>query len=95
MQGERLKLLKDKVSQARAALGAATASGDQGKIDAASKGVADTLAQVTDFQTKVVSGSTPQGGGGPPPNYKQAPDGKFYAPDPARPGKYLMWQSGG
>jgi hypothetical protein len=26
------------------------------------------------------------------PNAKQAPDGKFYIPDPARPGKYLMVQ---
>lgn len=28
----------------------------------------------------------------PPANAKQASDGKFYLPDPDRPGKYLMWQ---
>lgn len=28
----------------------------------------------------------------PPSNAKQASDGKFYLPDPDRPGKYLMWQ---
>jgi hypothetical protein len=27
----------------------------------------------------------------PPPGAKQGPDGKFYVPDPNRPGKYLMW----
>ncbi len=26
-----------------------------------------------------------------PPEAKQAPDGKYYSPDPNRPGKYLMW----
>jgi len=42
--------------------------------------------------------SAPGGGRGaaphqnpPPPEYKQAPDGFFYKPDPARPGKYLKW----
>lgn len=29
---------------------------------------------------------------GAPPSAKQAPDGKWYTPDPARPGKYLMVQ---
>lgn len=29
---------------------------------------------------------------GIPPEYKQAPDGNYYAPDPSRPGKYLMWK---
>jgi hypothetical protein len=28
---------------------------------------------------------------GAPPTAKQAPDGKWYAPDPARPGKYLQY----
>jgi len=28
---------------------------------------------------------------GAPPDVKQAPDGKWYAPDPARPGKYLQY----
>ena len=28
---------------------------------------------------------------GAPPNVKQAKDGKWYSPDPARPGKYLQW----
>lgn len=32
----------------------------------------------------------PQPPPGAPPGTKQAPDGKFYAPDPARPGKYLL-----
>jgi hypothetical protein len=26
-----------------------------------------------------------------PPGFRPAPDGKYYAPDPQRPGKYLMW----
>jgi hypothetical protein len=28
---------------------------------------------------------------GAPPDVKQAPDGKWYSPDPARKGKYLQW----
>jgi len=28
---------------------------------------------------------------GAPPEAKKAPDGKWYSPDPARPGKYLHW----
>jgi len=28
---------------------------------------------------------------GAPPEAKKAPDGKWYSPDPARPGKYLQW----
>ena len=28
---------------------------------------------------------------GAPTDVKQAPDGKWYSPDPKRPGKYLMW----
>jgi hypothetical protein len=27
----------------------------------------------------------------PPPGFRLAPDGKFYAPDPSRPGKFVMW----
>ena len=27
----------------------------------------------------------------PPPGFKQGAGGKFYKPDPANPGKYLMW----
>lgn len=28
----------------------------------------------------------------PPAGFKQAPDGQFYAPDPSRPGKFVMWK---
>jgi hypothetical protein len=30
---------------------------------------------------------------GAPPDAKQAPDGKWYSPDPARKGKYLQWSN--
>lgn len=33
----------------------------------------------------------PQGARQPPAGYTQAPDGHWYRPDPARPGKYLRW----
>jgi hypothetical protein len=33
----------------------------------------------------------PKLGKQPPANARQAPDGKFYIPDPNRPGKYQMW----
>jgi GH24 family phage-related lysozyme (muramidase) len=32
-----------------------------------------------------------QGGDQPPPGARQAADGKYYVPDPARPGKYQQW----
>lgn len=32
------------------------------------------------------------GASAPPPGAKQAADGKFYLPDPARPGKWLLWE---
>lgn len=38
---------------------------------------------------EVKSGNNPPAGA--PPTAKQAPDGKWYAPDPARPGKYLQY----
>ena len=38
---------------------------------------------------EVKSGNKPPAGA--PPTAKQAPDGKWYAPDPARPGKYLQY----
>ena len=38
---------------------------------------------------EVKAGNQPPAGA--PPNAKQAPDGKWYAPDPARPGKYLQY----
>jgi len=37
----------------------------------------------------VKAGNQPPAGA--PPTAKQAPDGKWYAPDPARPGKYLQY----
>ena len=41
------------------------------------------------FVPEVKSGNNPPTGA--PPTAKQAPDGKWYAPDPARPGKYLQY----
>jgi hypothetical protein len=38
---------------------------------------------------EVKAGNQPPAGA--PPTAKQAPDGKWYAPDPARPGKYLQY----
>jgi hypothetical protein len=38
---------------------------------------------------EVKGGNNPPAGA--PPTVKQAPDGKWYAPDPARPGKYLQY----
>jgi hypothetical protein len=38
---------------------------------------------------EVKTGNNPPAGA--PPTAKQAPDGKWYAPDPARPGKYLQY----
>jgi hypothetical protein len=38
---------------------------------------------------EVKGGNNPPAGA--PPTAKQAPDGKWYAPDPARPGKYLQY----
>jgi hypothetical protein len=38
---------------------------------------------------EVKAGNKPPAGA--PPTAKQAPDGKWYAPDPARPGKYLQY----
>jgi hypothetical protein len=38
---------------------------------------------------EVKTGNQPPAGA--PPTAKQAPDGKWYAPDPARPGKYLQY----
>ena len=38
---------------------------------------------------EVKAGNNPPAGA--PPTAKQAPDGKWYAPDPARPGKYLQY----
>ena len=38
---------------------------------------------------EVKSGNQPPAGA--PPDAKKAPDGKWYAPDPARPGKYLQY----
>ena len=38
---------------------------------------------------EVKSGNNPPAGA--PPTAKQAPDGKWYAPDPARPGKYVQY----
>ena len=40
-------------------------------------------------QPKTAPSSSPPVGA--PPTAKQAPDGKWYAPDPARPGKYLQY----
>ena len=37
------------------------------------------------------TGSNPPTGA--PPDAKQAPDGKWYSPDPARKGKYLQWSN--
>jgi hypothetical protein len=54
-------------------------------IDAA-KMAAGRAAQLV---PEVKSGSKPPAGA--PPTAKQAPDGKWYAPDPARPGKYLQY----
>lgn len=54
-------------------------------IDAA-KMAAGRAAQLV---PEVKSGSKPPTGA--PPTAKQAPDGKWYAPDPARPGKYLQY----
>lgn len=44
----------------------------------------------------VQQGQQQQGAGGPPPmpGAKQAPDGKWYVPDPHRKGKYLLVNSG-
>ena len=38
---------------------------------------------------EIKGGNNPPAGA--PPTAKQAPDGKWYAPDPARPGKYLQY----
>ena len=38
---------------------------------------------------EIKAGNNPPAGA--PPTAKQAPDGKWYAPDPARPGKYLQY----
>lgn len=53
----------------------------------------------SDMQIVPPVGAAPQGPaapsapmGGPPAGYTKAPDGKFYRPDPARPGKFLMLQ---
>jgi hypothetical protein len=54
-------------------------------IDAA-KMAAGRAAQLV---PEVKSGSKPPAGA--PPTAKQASDGKWYAPDPARPGKYLQY----
>jgi hypothetical protein len=38
---------------------------------------------------EIKTGNKPPAGA--PTDVKQAPDGKWYSPDPKRPGKYLMW----
>jgi outer membrane murein-binding lipoprotein Lpp len=75
VQTERLALLRAKVAQAKQKLSAAVANGDQSAMAAADKDVADALAAVTDFQTKVVAGS---GGGGSTGDQGQYVKGQIY-----------------
>lgn len=64
-QTERLKMLRDKVAQAKQKQAEANASMDPDKISIAQQAVDAALAQVTDFQGKVVRGTpAPAGGDG-------------------------------
>lgn len=56
-QTERLKMLRDKVAQAKQKQAEANASMDPDKISVAQQAVDAALAQVTDFQGKVVRGA--------------------------------------
>ena len=61
----------------------------QKRLETAIESVRLQAGRAAKLVPEVKSGSKPPAGA--PPTAKQAPDGKWYAPDPARPGKYLQY----
>ena len=57
-------------------------------VDAIRQEIPDAIANPKNYLGKKSAASAPSGA---PDNAKQAPDGKWYSPDPTRPGKYLQW----
>ena len=61
----------------------------QSRLETAIESVRLQAGRAAPLVPEVKLGNKPPAGA--PPTAKQAPDGKWYAPDPARPGKYLQY----
>jgi hypothetical protein len=61
----------------------------QKRLETAIESVRLQAGRAAKLVPEVKLGNNPPAGA--PPTAKQAPDGKWYAPDPARPGKYLQY----
>jgi hypothetical protein len=68
---------------------AKTVKDKQKRLETALESVRLQAGRAAKLVPEVKAGNQPPAGA--PPNAKQAPDGKWYAPDPARPGKYLQY----
>jgi hypothetical protein len=68
---------------------AKTVKDKQKRLETAIESVRLQAGRAAKLVPEVNAGNKPPAGA--PPNAKQAPDGKWYAPDPARPGKYLQY----
>lgn len=68
---------------------APTIKDKQKRLETAIESVRLQAGRAAKLVPEVKSGNNPPVGA--PPTAKQAPDGKWYAPDPARPGKYLQY----
>jgi len=68
---------------------APTIKDKQKRLETAIESVRLQAGRAAKLVPPVKSGNNPPVGA--PPTAKQAPDGKWYAPDPARPGKYLQY----
>ena len=68
---------------------APTIKDKQKRLETAIESVRLQAGRAAKLVPPVESGNNPPAGA--PPTAKQAPDGKWYAPDPARPGKYLQY----
>ena len=68
---------------------AKTVKDKQKRLETAIESVRLQAGRAAKLVPEVKAGNQPPAGA--PPNAKQAPDGKWYAPDPARPGKYLQY----
>jgi hypothetical protein len=68
---------------------APTIKDKQKRLETAIESVRLQAGRAAKLVPEVKAGNQPPVGA--PPTAKQAPDGKWYAPDPARPGKYLQY----